>query len=67
VLSPSQSARDTGYRVAYLPGLAMPRIADPYPGDAKTDAKEAAVIADAARTMPHTLRSLELGDTSPRS
>jgi transposase len=40
----------------------MRRIADLYPGEAKTDAKDAAVIADAARTMPHTLRSLELTD-----
>lgn len=31
-----------------------------YPGEAKTDAKDAAVIADAARTMPHTLRPLDL-------
>ncbi|MEE1820613.1 transposase, partial [Streptomyces sp. BE20] len=31
-------------------------------GEAKTDAKDAAVIADAARTMPHTLRTLELTD-----
>lgn len=36
----------------------MRRIADLYPGEAKTDAKDAAVIADAART----LRSLELTD-----
>lgn len=28
----------------------MRRIADLYPGEAKTDAKDAAVIADAART-----------------
>ncbi|WP_242879863.1 IS110 family transposase [Streptomyces mobaraensis] len=55
-------ARDAGCKVAYLPGLAMRRIADLYPGEAKTDAKDAAVIADAARTMPHTLRSLELTD-----
>lgn len=40
----------------------MRRIADLYPGEAKTDAKDAAVIADAARTLPHTLRSLELTD-----
>ncbi len=40
----------------------MRRIADLYPGEAKTDAKDAAVIADAARTMPHILRSLELTD-----
>ncbi len=36
----------------------MRRIADLYPGKAKTDARDAA----AARTMPHTLRSLELTD-----
>ncbi|MFJ9752766.1 IS110 family RNA-guided transposase [Streptomyces chartreusis] len=59
---PLTVARDAGCEVAYLPGLAMRRIADLYPGEAKTDAKDAAVIADAARTMPHTLRSLELTD-----
>ncbi|GAB1339849.1 IS110 family transposase [Streptomyces sp. E-15] len=59
---PLTVARDTGCRVAYLPGLSMRRIADLYPGEAKTDARDAAVIADAARTMPHTLRSLELAD-----
>lgn len=40
----------------------MRRIADLYPGEAKADARDAAVIADAARTMPHTLRTLELTD-----
>ncbi|MCP2342799.1 transposase [Actinomadura rupiterrae] len=59
---PLAVARDAGCRVAYLPGLAMRRIADLYPGEAKTDARDAAVIADAARTMPHTLRTLELAD-----
>lgn len=59
---PLTVARDAGCKVAYLPGLAMRQIADLYPGEAKTDAKDAAVIADAARTMPHTLRSLELTD-----
>ncbi|MEW2298348.1 IS110 family transposase, partial [Streptomyces sp. NPDC006743] len=59
---PLTVARDTGCQVAYLPGLAMRRIADLYPGEAKTDARDAAVIADASRTMPHTLRSLELAD-----
>lgn len=59
---PLTVARDAGCKVAYLPGLAMRRIADLYPGEAKTDAKDAAVIADAARTMPHTLRSLEVTD-----
>ncbi|MCO4695008.1 IS110 family transposase [Streptomyces sp. RO-S4] len=59
---PLTVARDAGCEVAYLPGLAMRRIADLYPGEAKTDAKDAAVIADAARTMPHTLRTLDLTD-----
>lgn len=52
---PLTVARDAGCKVAYLPGLAMWRIADLYPGEAKTDAKDTAVVADAARTMPHTL------------
>lgn len=59
---PLTVARDAGCKVAHLPGLAMRRIADLYPGEAKTGAKDAAVIADAARTMPHTLRSLQLTD-----
>ncbi|MER7743627.1 IS110 family transposase [Streptomyces sp. NPDC096538] len=59
---PLTVARDAGCQVAYLPGLAMRRIADLYPGEAKTDAKDAAVIAGAARTMPHTLRTLDLAD-----
>ena len=40
----------------------MRRIADLYPGDAKTDARDAFIIADAARTLPHTLRRLGAGD-----
>lgn len=59
---PLAVARDTGCRVAYLPGLTMRRIADLYPGEAKTDARDAAIIADAARTMPHTLRDLAPSD-----
>ena len=47
-------ARDMGIIVGYLPGLSMCRIADLTPGSAKTDAKDAAVIAGAARTIPHT-------------
>lgn len=49
-------ARSRGIAVAHLPGLAMRRIADLYPGEAKTDARDAYVIADAARTLPHALR-----------
>lgn len=49
-------ARDAGIDVAYLPGLAMRRIADLHPGNAKTDARDAYVIGEAARSMPHALR-----------
>jgi len=59
---PLAVARDAGCLVAYLPSLAMRRIADLYPGQAKTDARDAFVIADAARTMPHTLRDLRPDD-----
>ncbi len=38
----------------------MRRIADLHPGNAKTDARDAFVIADAARTLPHTLRSVDI-------
>lgn len=48
--------------VAYLPGLTMRRVADLYPGKAKTDQRDAFIIADAARTMPHTLRTLRAFD-----
>ena len=48
--------------VGYLPGLAMRRIADLHAGEAKTDARDAAIIAQAARSLPHALRSLQLAD-----
>lgn len=56
---PIAVARSRGITVAYLPGLAMRRAADLYPGSAKTDARDAFVIADTARTMPHTLRRVD--------
>lgn len=49
---PLAVARDAGCQVAYLPGLTMRRIADLYPGEAKTDARDAFIIADAARACP---------------
>jgi transposase len=48
--------------VGYLPGLAMRRLADLHPGEAKTDARDAWVIAETARSLPQTLRSLALPD-----
>lgn len=55
-------AQAMGITVAYLPGLAMRRIADLYPGNAKTDQRDAFIIAQAARTMPHVLRTLRTID-----
>lgn len=57
---PVAVARDAGVLVAYLPGLAMRRIADLHVGEAKTDARDAYIIAEAARSLPHSLRSLKL-------
>src|SRR3954470_16480794 len=59
---PVAVARAAGCQVAYLPGLAMRRIADLHPGQAQTDARDAYVIAEAARTMPHTLRRVDAGE-----
>ncbi len=55
-------ARSLSIDVAYLPGLSMRRIADLHPGEGKTDARDAYIIADAARTMPHTLRRVGTDD-----
>jgi transposase len=59
---PLTVARAAGCRVAYLPGLSMRRAADLYPGEAKTDARDAYVIAQTARSMPHTLRAVDRDD-----
>jgi transposase len=59
---PVAVAYDEGVLVGYLPGLSMRRIADLHAGEAKTDARDAAIIAEAARSMPHALRSLSLVD-----
>ena len=59
---PVAVAQDAGIMVGYLPGLAMRRIADLHSGEAKTDARDAFIIAEAARMMPHTLRSIKVAD-----
>lgn len=46
--------------VGYLPGLAMRQIADLHAGHAKTDPRDAFIIAQAARTLPHALRSITI-------
>lgn len=55
-------ARSMGIDVAYLPGLTMRRLADLHPGQAKTDARDAYVIADAALSHPPTLRRVGSDD-----
>jgi transposase len=59
---PLTVARDCGCEVAYLPGLAMRRAADMYEGEAKTDARDAFVIADVARTNPRAPRQITVAD-----
>jgi hypothetical protein len=59
---PVAVAQAAGVTVGYPPGLAMRRIADPHAGESKTDARDAFIIAEAARTMPHTLRSIQIAD-----
>lgn len=56
---PVAVARAADCGVAYLPGLAMRKAADLYPGQAKTDPRDAFIIANTARTMPHTLRAVD--------
>lgn len=55
-----------GCPVAYLPGLTMRRIADLHSDEAETDARDARdafIIADSARAMPHTLRTIDSEDS----
>jgi len=49
-------ASRAGCDVGYLPGLAMRRAAGMLPGNAKTDQRDAQVIALTARVMPEALR-----------
>lgn len=59
---PLAVARAENVQIGYLPGLAMRRIADLHSGEAKIDARDAAIIAQAARSMPHALRSVRIDD-----
>lgn len=59
---PVAVARAMHISIGYLPGLAMRRLADLHPGEGKTDARDAFIIADAARTLPHTLRRVDGDD-----
>ena len=53
---PLAVAYDMGLTVGHLPGAAMRKAAQLLPGDAKTDARDAYVIAFTALHMPDTLR-----------
>ena len=48
--------------VAYVPGLVMRRAADLYPGEAKTDPRDAYILADTARTRRHQVHWLGVVD-----
>ena len=48
-----------GMPVAYVPGLVMRRAADLYPGEAKTDRRDAYVLADTARTRRRQVHWLD--------
>ena len=47
--------------VAYVPGLVMRRAADLYPGEAKTDRRDAFVLADTARMRRRQVHWLDTG------
>lgn len=55
-------ARDLGVRVAYVTGLQMRRAADLYAGSAKTDPRDAWVLADYARRNADRLTWLDVSD-----
>jgi transposase len=59
---PVTVAQAMGIDVAYLPGLSMRRLAGLHPGSAKTDARDAFIVANAALTAPHALRRLDIPD-----
>jgi transposase len=50
-----------GLPVAYVPGLVMRRAADLYPGEAKTDRRDAFVLADTARLRRRQVHWLDVG------
>lgn len=54
-------AARAGVPVAYVPGLVMRRAADLYPGEAKTDRRDAFVIADTARLRRRQVHWLDTG------
>lgn len=59
---PVAVAQAAGLSVAYLPGDVMHRAAGLLPGQAKTDRRDARIIAETARTMPASLRAVDPQD-----
>lgn len=55
---PVAVAQGGGLPVRYLAGRRMRTVAATFAGAAKTDARDAAIIAEAARSMPHTVRAV---------
>ncbi|NIH70448.1 hypothetical protein FHX35_000099 [Auritidibacter ignavus] len=55
-------AQQRGIQMPYVPGLTMRRVADLHPGQARTDARDADIIAETAGTMPHTLRGMAVAE-----
>lgn len=55
---PVAVAQAMGIAVGYLPGLTMRQLAEILPGTAKTDARDAQVIAAAAWRLPETIRGI---------
>jgi Transposase len=52
--------------VAYVPGLVTRRAADLYPGEAKTDKRDAFIIADTGRTRRRQVHWLDAGSDELR-
>ena len=52
-------AQDLGIDVRYLPGLAMRQLSRIHAGNAKTDIRDAYIIAHAAKNLPESLRSVD--------
>ena len=52
-------AQDLGIDMRYLPGLAMRQLSRIHAGNAKTDIRDAYIIAHAAKNLPESLRSVD--------
>lgn len=55
-------AQDMGIDVRYLPGLAMRQLSRIHAGNAKTDVRDAYIIAYAGKNLPESLRSVDRVD-----